>query len=173
MKLIPNALSLLRGLIITPLVLWFSLTQSWKITFALFVLGGITDALDGYLAVKLDAQTKIGGLIDMLSDGAMMGALILGLVATGVIPLWTLVIAGAIGLAFFLTERLCTGRISRLSAGLAPFWGFSLGVAIATLVAFQALRGGIVYLIPPAIVAGLVILIVKRGRILELFSKLK
>ena len=63
MKWIPNLISLVRGFVIAPMVLWYASHQSWKAVFFLMVLGGITDGLDGLLAVKLNARTKIGGQI--------------------------------------------------------------------------------------------------------------
>lgn len=51
------------------------------------VLFGFSDWLDGYLAKKLNQKTVLGAFLDPMADKVMIGALTLGLVAKGLLPI--------------------------------------------------------------------------------------
>ncbi len=71
---LPNALSLLRILLIPLFVLIFYLPMPWMhlVCAAVFGLAGITDLLDGYLARKLNQITPFGAFIDPVADKLMV-----------------------------------------------------------------------------------------------------
>jgi len=50
------------------------------------ILFGFTDWLDGYLANKLNQKTVLGAFLDPMADKIMIGALTVGLVAKGLLP---------------------------------------------------------------------------------------
>lgn len=51
------------------------------------IVFGITDWLDGYLAKKLNQATVLGAFLDPMADKVMIGALTIGLVAKGLMPI--------------------------------------------------------------------------------------
>lgn len=64
---IPNALSVLRILLILPFMTLYLLGhQYWA--FGVLLLSGITDMLDGFIARKFNMITDCGKLLDPLSD---------------------------------------------------------------------------------------------------------
>jgi CDP-diacylglycerol---glycerol-3-phosphate 3-phosphatidyltransferase len=67
---LPNQLTLLRILLIPVFVLVFYLPFSWNNIAAcgIFILAGITDALDGYLARKLNQTSPLGAFLDPVAD---------------------------------------------------------------------------------------------------------
>ena len=65
MKKVPNYLTILR--IILTLALPFVVYQNW-IFVALFLLCGLTDVLDGYVARKFDCKTTLGAQLDSIAD---------------------------------------------------------------------------------------------------------
>lgn len=67
---IPNILTCMRFLI-TPIFGYFLYNQSYYIAASLFVLGGITDILDGYIARRFNLITSFGKLADPLADKLM------------------------------------------------------------------------------------------------------
>jgi len=75
MKNIPNILSLIRILIV-PIFLIFILTNfcsfSLYVAFGLFVLGAITDFLDGHIARKYSFVSNIGKFLDPIADKILM-----------------------------------------------------------------------------------------------------
>lgn len=66
-KLLPNIITITR---IISLILGFILFIKDKIYLSLifYIYGAISDTIDGYLARKLDAYTKLGQYLDAISD---------------------------------------------------------------------------------------------------------
>ncbi|MFA7553543.1 MAG: CDP-diacylglycerol--glycerol-3-phosphate 3-phosphatidyltransferase [Spongiibacteraceae bacterium] len=67
---IPNALTLLRIVLIPIFVAIFYLPYEWShlVTAAIFAIAGLTDWLDGYLARKLNQTTPFGAFLDPVAD---------------------------------------------------------------------------------------------------------
>lgn len=66
----PNSLTLIRVSLIPILVLVYYIPMPYSSEFAtlIFVLASITDWLDGYLARKLNQETKFGAFCDPVAD---------------------------------------------------------------------------------------------------------
>jgi len=67
---LPNVISLVR-LLVLPFMLYYMYQRtetSLKIAFVLFMMGAISDMLDGYLARFLKEETKFGAMLDQISD---------------------------------------------------------------------------------------------------------
>lgn len=66
-------------------------TQSFSLPFfILYTLGGITDALDGFLARKLDACSKTGAILDSIADILFFTASLIKVLVRVSIPKWLL-----------------------------------------------------------------------------------
>ena len=70
-----SCISCLRIVLIVPIV--YLLDQGWRVdspsfynylAFVLFVIAGLTDYLDGYIARKTNTETQLGALIDLIAD---------------------------------------------------------------------------------------------------------
>ena len=88
---IPNLLTLFR-LVMVPLVVWLILTHNLKAAFYIFLLAGITDAIDGYLARKWNSQTELGAYLDPAADKSLIVGIFLTLGFLSLIPLWLVII---------------------------------------------------------------------------------
>lgn len=64
---IPNILSLLRMILLIPILLSFY-SQLWLLTLGLFVTSAVTDALDGIIARRWHMESHIGRMFDPLAD---------------------------------------------------------------------------------------------------------
>lgn len=63
-----DLITYLRLLLFSPLVIFFTLKENYLVAFILFILGSLTDALDGYVA-RLKNQTKESGIfLDAATD---------------------------------------------------------------------------------------------------------
>ncbi len=73
---IPNQITLFRIVLIPVFILVFYLPVSWSNfgAFAIFWLAAISDALDGYLARKLNQSSAFGAFIDPVADKLMVAA---------------------------------------------------------------------------------------------------
>ena len=69
-----NAISIAR-LLSVPLIVWLMLKREWTLAFTLFVISGISDAVDGLLARRFGMQTELGGYLDPLADKALLVAI--------------------------------------------------------------------------------------------------
>ena len=80
---LPNILTLIRMIIIPILVLVYFLPVPWSnlITAGLFILAGITDWLDGYLARRLGQYSSFGEFLDPVADKLMVTTVLVLLVA--------------------------------------------------------------------------------------------
>jgi len=79
---LPNILTISRIIIIPLLVGSFYLETnlSYKVGAGLFMIAGITDFFDGYLARAWSIQSKLGRFLDPIADKLLVGAAILMLV---------------------------------------------------------------------------------------------
>ncbi len=79
---IPNALTLLRMAMIPVFVLVFSLPFGWnyQLACAIFTLAALTDALDGYLARRLNQASRLGAFLDPVADKLMVAVVLVLLV---------------------------------------------------------------------------------------------
>ncbi|MBT5746225.1 MAG: CDP-diacylglycerol--glycerol-3-phosphate 3-phosphatidyltransferase, partial [Gammaproteobacteria bacterium] len=76
---IPTILTLLRIILIPFFVVAFYLPMEWGRSAAalIFVLAGVTDWLDGYLARKWDQTSPFGAFLDPVADKLMVAAALL------------------------------------------------------------------------------------------------
>ncbi len=73
---IPNQITLFRIILIPIFIIVFYLPISWNNfgAFAVFWLAAVSDALDGYLARKLNQSSAFGAFIDPVADKLMVAA---------------------------------------------------------------------------------------------------
>src|SRR5258707_15156122 len=81
----PNQLTLLR-LCMVPLLVIAVLNRHFRTACALFVLAGISDAMDGVLARCLHQKTVLGQYLDPIADKLLLSTLFLVLTHVGLIP---------------------------------------------------------------------------------------
>ena len=101
---LPNALSMLR-LAGVPLFLWFMLgPHADLLAFAVLVVSGISDFLDGMLARRWAQVSRVGQLLDPLADRLYIVATVAAFVLRDVIPWWlgALLVGRDVVLALFL-----------------------------------------------------------------------
>ena len=91
LKNIPNALTILRFILIIP-ILYQILTGQYIAGFIVLTISGLTDVLDGCIARKFNFITNFGKLIDPLADKSTQVAVLAALTFRGIIPLWMLII---------------------------------------------------------------------------------
>jgi len=64
---------------------------NFLLSLIIFVAAGITDGLDGYIAKKYNAQTKLGAILDPLADKALLVSSYVMLAILEFIPFWLVV----------------------------------------------------------------------------------
>lgn len=87
---LPNSITLFR-LVLTAVFCAAASAEGvigYSIALAAFVLGAVSDWLDGYLARKLNLVTSLGKLLDPLADKILVCSGFLYLSAKGLCPVW-------------------------------------------------------------------------------------
>ena len=87
MRHLPNALTLLRFLLVPALVVLLA-QRRYDAAFAVFVVSAMSDFADGVIARHWNARTRFGAIADPLADKLTMLAVTLTLAVQGLLPLW-------------------------------------------------------------------------------------
>lgn len=116
----PNLLTFLR-LFIAPFLVLSVLGGDYRMAFALFVVAGITDAMDGLLARMLDQQTLLGQYLDPVVDKLLLSTLFLVLHHAGLISLrvTVLVFARDLGILMVAATLYATTSIRNFKPTLS------------------------------------------------------
>ena len=137
----PNLLTLSRIAVIPALIASFYLNGEFShwVPLALFILAGLTDILDGYVARALNEQSSLGTFMDPIADKLLVATTILMLVALDRITGWTVLPALIIvlreivvsGLREFLAEIRVSVPVSTLGKWKTALQLTALGFLIS------------------------------------------
>ena len=86
MSWIPNAICVLRILLVAPIV-WALLERRYGLALTLVIVAGISDAIDGYLAKRFSWRSRLGSLLDPAADKLLLTSVFLTLTYMGLVPL--------------------------------------------------------------------------------------
>lgn len=89
-----NLLTSIRLLLIPVFVYFFfsDLSYGLELAVAAFLLAGLTDTMDGYIARKLNQITKLGIVLDPLADKLMLVAALVCVTISKNVPVWIIVV---------------------------------------------------------------------------------
>lgn len=88
---LPNAVTLLRILFV-PFFVALLIYQNYRYALYIFVIAGLSDALDGFIARKTHSQSELGMLLDPLADKLLLAASFIVFAYIHLIPVWFTVI---------------------------------------------------------------------------------
>ncbi len=87
---IPNLITLGR-IILVPVVFWLLLTGRFQAAFFAFVVAGVSDAVDGFLAKRFNWTTELGAYLDPLADKLLIVCIFIALGVRGDLPSWLVI----------------------------------------------------------------------------------
>ncbi len=139
--IVPNSLTLLRIAIVPLLVYMFFIPGDgarWT-AFALFIIAGLSDFLDGYLARLFKTQSELGALLDPIADKFLVLAALVMLIMVetvyGIAVVISIVILGreilVSGLREFLARDDINLPVTQLAKWKTAFQMVSIGILIA------------------------------------------
>lgn len=110
---IPNTLTLARILSV-PLLTWLIIDHELFAAFIVFMLAGLSDAADGYLAKRYGWDTELGAYLDPIADKALLVTIFVTLGLAGHLPVWLVLavvtrdvlIVGAVMLAWMMSRPI-------------------------------------------------------------------
>lgn len=118
---LPNAISILRILLVLPIVLAL-LAGDYLLALLLICFAGASDGLDGLLARRFDWRSRLGGILDPLADKLMVTALFLTLAWLGLSPVWltaVVILRDAVIVAGALAYNSLVGEVQPEPTGLS------------------------------------------------------
>lgn len=115
---VPNAISIIRILVLVPLVIWLMVDPDWRIaaTIALAVFGA-TDWIDGFWARRYGQVTRVGEVLDPVADRLGIAIICVAMTLLGILPMWMLVVIVVtdVGLGIVGAIRIRAVAVSRVS----------------------------------------------------------
>jgi cardiolipin synthase len=138
---LPNTISLIR-LLLAPLSVWLVMKGHLEAAFWVFLGAGVSDAIDGYLARLLNAETVLGQYLDPIADKLLLVSMFVSLGVTGYIAPWLVILAvsrDAMILGWVLLANFLGARIK-----VRPIFPSKLNTAVQiAFVAFILFRSGL------------------------------
>lgn len=90
MSFIPNLLTLLRAAA-APVLIVLLEDKAFNLALLVFILAGVSDGLDGYVAKRYHFETRLGAILDPVADKVLLVSGFVMLTILDLIPLWLLV----------------------------------------------------------------------------------
>jgi len=103
---IANIITLMR-LVAVPVIVWALLAGEMMPAFILFVLAGLSDAVDGAIARTFNQQSELGTVLDPLADKIMLVSVFIVLSYLGQVPLWLTILVVSRDLLIVVGVVIC------------------------------------------------------------------
>lgn len=133
---IANQVSLARAHLAAPALVYSLASDRLGFLAVVLALAGLTDLVDGTIARRFDGPSMLGGGLDPVVDGILLGAVAVGLAVGGIFPLW---LAAVIVLRYLFPAVVA---LVLLSTGRRPELRHSVSGQISTALII-VLVGGI------------------------------
>jgi cardiolipin synthase len=86
-RTLPNIITAIR-LLLVPAVVYCLARGEFALATVLFVVAGVSDGVDGWLARRFNWGSTIGALLDAIADKLMIVSTVVALTMLGRLPLW-------------------------------------------------------------------------------------
>ena len=141
-KALPNLITVGR-LFLVPIVVAMISSHAWGAAFAFFVVAGVSDAADGFIAKRYSLTSELGAHLDPIADKALLVSIYVSLAIEGELPSWItilvvsrdLMIVGAILISWVLDKPVEIRPL--LVSKLNTFMQIVLAMAVMAMRAFD------------------------------------
>lgn len=89
---IPNFITIAR-IFAVPLIVYLVISDLYMEAALLFVVAGVSDAVDGFIAKRFNAASDLGAYLDPIADKALLVSIFLALGFKGALPVWLIIAA--------------------------------------------------------------------------------
>lgn len=110
---VPNLISVAR-LVMVPVAIDALASGRFDIAFWVFLIAGVSDGIDGFIARQFDQRSELGAYLDPIADKALIVSLYVMLGMIGSVPVWLVLIVvsrdvlivGAVILSWLIGRRV-------------------------------------------------------------------
>jgi cardiolipin synthase (CMP-forming) len=146
---LPNLITIGRILLV-PVVVWAIASREMQVAFLVFLIAGLSDAVDGFLAKRLGMASELGAHLDPLADKVLIVSIYIALGITEAIPRWIVIlvvsrdilIVGGVMLAWCLGKpvRVRPVLVSKLNTVAQIVFACLVLASLAFGVAFEMVQ---------------------------------
>lgn len=131
---IPNFITIAR-LIGVPLIVWLMIADRFVEATVVFILAGISDAADGFIAKRFNAASELGAYLDPVADKALLVSVFVTLGFKDILPAWLIVLV--VSRDLFIIGGMLLAYILASPMAVKPLWVSKVNtVAQIVLIAF-------------------------------------
>ena len=88
---VPNLITLFR-IFMVPLIIWLIISGEFLLAFLVFVLAGVSDAVDGFIAKRFELTTELGAYLDPIADKLLLVSIYVSLGMRNILPAWLVIL---------------------------------------------------------------------------------
>ncbi len=88
---LPNIITIFR-IFMVPLIVWLIITGQYMVAFLVFVLAGMSDAVDGFIAKRFNQTTELGAYLDPIADKLLLVSIYVSLGFREILPPWLVIV---------------------------------------------------------------------------------
>jgi len=139
---IPNLITFLRICLVPPVV-WLLLHENFSYALLLYVVAGISDGLDGYIAKRYHYASRLGSVLDPLADKLLLVGTYLALAWLTLLPWWLvtavilrdlLIVMGAVAYHVLIGQyEMAPTLISKLNTVAQIILGLAIVLSMGTV----------------------------------------
>jgi cardiolipin synthase (CMP-forming) len=131
---LPNFITIAR-LIGVPLIVWLMIADRFAEATVLFILAGLSDAADGFIAKRFNASSELGAYLDPVADKALLVSVFCTLGFKGALPAWIIILV--VSRDLFIIGGMLLAYILSSPMPVKPLWVSKVNtVAQIVLLAF-------------------------------------
>jgi cardiolipin synthase len=134
---LPNLITLAR-LLLTPLAVAMIVSERFTAAFLVFVVAGVSDAVDGFIAKRFDLRSELGSYLDPLADKALVNSVYISLAAIG--ALWPALAILVVSRDLMILAAVLVSWLLGKPVAIRPVWISKLNTVAQ--IAFAALALG-------------------------------
>jgi cardiolipin synthase len=82
----------LGRILLVPIIIWAIASDQMELAFAVFIVAGVSDAIDGFLAKRFNMTSELGALLDPLADKALLVSIYVTLGINDELPRWLVIL---------------------------------------------------------------------------------
>jgi cardiolipin synthase len=149
---LPNIITLARMLAV-PLIVWLIITNQMTAAFIIFVIAGISDGVDGFIAKRFNASTTLGAYLDPLADKLLLVSIYIALGYLEILP--TLLVITVVSRDFMIVGGLLLAWFLERPMDIKPLFVSKANTTCQIILAGVALGlPGLGYPLPDLIIWG-------------------